>query len=255
MSIKKKIFKGFVVIGTILLVSSAISIYEFIRMRSTVSNLINDNISAINTTRQLLEVADEYNFNLLEGLGDEHWMLKLKDKDDNRFSDHLSQVRENFTTPQERMYADSVLYAYASYMWVMNDAQKVWHGDYADRRNWYFTRLHPIYIQLRSYLQRLTNTSQEALAENSITMTESFYRSIMPGVVTVAIGIILVFLFNYFINFYFVNPLLKISEGISNYIQRKKSYTVVIDNDDELKELNENVKELVESNKKLSKKV
>ena len=79
MSIKKKIFKGFVVIGTILLVSSAISIYEFIRMRSTVSNLINDNISAINTTRQLLEVADEYNFNLLEGLGDEHWMLKLKD--------------------------------------------------------------------------------------------------------------------------------------------------------------------------------
>ena len=61
-------------------------------------------------------------------------------------------------------------------------------------------------------------------------------------------------LFNYFINFYFVNPLLKISEGISNYITRKKSYTVVIDNDDELKEMNENVRELIETNKKLSKK-
>ena len=58
----------------------------------------------------------------------------------------------------------------------------------------------------------------------------------------------------YFINFYFVNPLLKISEGISNYISRKKSYTVIIDNDDELKEMNENVKELIETNKKLAKK-
>ena len=61
--------------------------------------------------------------------------------------------------------------------------------------------------------------------------------------------------FNYFINFYFVNPLLRISEGISDYIQRKKSYNVMVENDDELKVLNENVKELVESNRKLSKKI
>ena len=255
MSIKKKISKGFVVIGTILLVSSVVSIYEFIRMRNTVANLINDNISAITTSRQLLEVADEYNFNLLEGMGDDHWMLNLKDENDNRFSDHLAQVRDKFTTQQERMYADSVLYAYTNYIWVMNDATKVWHDDYAERRNWYFTKLHPIYIQLRGYLQKLTHTSQEALAENSLTMTESFYRSIMPGVVTVVMGIILVFLFNYFINFYFVNPLLRISEGIADYIQRKRSYNVTVDNDDELKVLNENVKELVESNKKLSKKL
>ena len=253
MSIKKKISKGFVVIGTILLVSSVISIYEFIRMRNTVASLVNDNISAISTSRQLLEVADEYNFNLLEGMGDEHWMLNLKSVDDNRFSDHLDQMRNMFNTRQERMYAESVLYAYTIYIWVMNDAPSVWHDDYAERRNWYFSKLHPLYIQLRGYLQKLTNTSQEALAENSMTMSESFYRSIMPGVVTVVMGIILVFLFNYFINFYFVNPLLRISEGISDYIQRKKSYNVTVENDDELKDLNDNVKELVESNKKLSK--
>ena len=85
MTIKKKISLGFVVIGSILLVSSAISIYEFVRMRSTVSNLINDNISAINTTRILTEVTDEYSFNLLESLGDEHGIVKVRDKDDNRF--------------------------------------------------------------------------------------------------------------------------------------------------------------------------
>ena len=254
MTIKRKISLGFVVIGSILLVSSAISIYEFVRMRNTVSNLINDNISAINTTRILTEVTDEYSFNLLESLGDEHGVDKVRDKDDNRFGSHLTELRNNFTTPQERNYADSIMFAYTTYFIVMNDAPKVWEGDYTERRTWYFTKVHPVYMKLRGYLLKLSNISQQALAENSMIMSESFYRSIMPGVVTVSMGMILVFLFNYFINFYFVNPLLRISQGIADYLFRKKSYTVKIENDDdELKELNDNVKELVEINKKLTK--
>jgi len=253
MAIKKKISLGFVVIGTILLVSSAISIYEFVRMRNTVSNLINDNISAINTTSLLMEVTDEYNFNLLQALGDESTLLIPRDKDDNRFSNYLAEVRENFTTAKERQYADSVLFAYTTYIIVMNDAPKVWQGDYAGRRYWYFNKLHPVYKKLRGFLHQLTLTSQEALAENSLTMTDSFYRSIMPGVVAVMVGLVLVLLFNYFINFYFVTPLQKISAAISDYIIRKKTYNLMIDTDDELQVLNDNVKELVETNKKLSK--
>ena len=253
MAIKRKISLGFVVIGTILLVSSAISIYEFIRMRNTVSNLINDNIAAINTSRLLLEVTDEYNFNLLEGLGDEGGSISIKPTDDTRFIDYLSKVRDNFTTGQEREYADSVMYAYSTYIIIMNDAPSVWHGDYSGRRNWYFHKLHPVYMKLRGYLQSLTLTSQQALADNSKIMTESFYRSIMPGVVAVIVGIVLVFLFNYFINMYFVNPFLKMSGGIADYINRRKSYTLVIENDDELKDFNENVKELIETNKRLLK--
>lgn len=253
MAIKKKISLGFVVIGTILLVSSAISIYEFVRMRNTVSNLINDNIAAINTTRTLIEVSDEYNYNLLEGLGDESALLFTRDKNDNRFSDYLNDLKDKFTTRQERQYADSVLFAYTTYIIIMNDAPKVWQGDYAGRRNWYFNKLHPVYMKLRGYLQKLTLTSQEALAENSLTMTDSFYRSIMPGVVAVMVGLVLVLLFNYFINLYFVNPLKRISEGIADYLNRKKSYNIIVDTDDELHMLNENVKELVEMNKKLTK--
>lgn len=254
MAIKKKISLGLVMIGAILLVSSAISIYEFIRMRNTVSNLINDNIASINTARLMLEVSDEYNFDLLQSLGDESNILKLKDKNDTRFSNYLNGVKEKFTTEKEREYADSVLFAYSTYMIIMNDAPSVWQGDYSGRRNWYFNKLHPVYMKLRGYLQELTLTSQNALAENSLTMTDSFYRSIMPGVVAVAVGIILVLLFNYFLNFYFIKPMMRISEGISEYIQRKKSYVVQVDTDEDIKALNENVKELVESHKKMSKK-
>ncbi len=254
MAIKRKISLGFVVIAGILLVSSAISIYEFVRMRSTVANLINDNIAAINTSRAMLDITDEYNFSLLQKLGDESSLLLPRDKNDNRFSDYLSGIKDNFTTMHEREYADSVLFAYSTYIIIMNDAPQVWQGDYSGRRNWYFNKLHPVYMKLRGYLQKLTLTSQEALKENSLTMTDSFYRSIMPGVVAVMAGLVLVLLFNYFINFYFVDPLQKISSGVSDFLYRKKTYNVVVDTDEELQELNENVKELVEMNRKLSKK-
>lgn len=254
MAIKKKISLGFVVIGTILLVSSAISIYEFIRMRNTVSNLINDNISAINTSRLMLEVCDEYNFNLVRELGNVEGKINVKSKDDTRFRDYLNEVRDKFTTKAERQFADSVRYAYSTYIIVMNDAPKVWNEDYNERRNWYFNRLYPIYMQLRGYLQSLTHTSQLALADNSKIMSDSFYRSIMPGVVAVIVGIVLVFLFNYFINKYFVNPFQKMAEGVRDYINRKRSYTLVIEGDEELEEFSENIKELVETNKRLSKK-
>ncbi len=253
MAIKRKISLGFVVIAGILLVSSAISIYEFVRMRNTVANLINDNIAAINTSRAMLEITDEYNFNLLEKLGDESSQVLPRDKNDNRFSDYLAGIKDNFTTKVEREYADSVLFAYSTYIIIMNDAPQVWQGEYSGRRNWYFNKLHPVYMRLRGYLQKLTLTSQEALKENSLTMTDSFYRSIMPGVVAVMAGLVLVLLFNYFINFYFVNPLHKISQGVSDFLYRKKSYNIIIDTDEELQEFNENVKELVEMNKKMSK--
>ena len=71
----------------------------------------------------------------------------------------------------------------------------------------------------------------------------------MPGVVAVSIGLILVLLFNYFVNFYFISPLLKMIEGIKNYISYRKSYNVNIDSDDELTDLNSNIREIIDANK------
>lgn len=229
------------------------AIYEFVRMRNTVSHLVTDNIAAINTSRLLLEVTDEYNFSLLESLGDNTSSVIGAMVDDNRFKDYLTDVKTKFTTEKERAYADSVLYAYTTYVIIMNEAPDIWRDDYNGRRNWYFNRLYPVYTKVREYLQQLTITSQQALAENSTSMTDSFYRSIMPGVVAVIAGIVLIILFNYFLNYYFVNPMLNITRGISEFLQRRKPYFVKIDSDDEMSELNENVKELVETNKRLSK--
>jgi signal transduction histidine kinase len=113
--------------------------------------------------------------------------------------------------------------------------------------------MYPVYMKLRGYIQQLMMLSQKALTENSYNLSDSFYRSLMPCVVSVGVGIVLVILFVYFINFYFINPILMISKGISNYVTNKKSYNVTLDNTDELQDLNQNVADLVDINKKLEK--
>lgn len=253
MGIKKKISLGFVVIGVILLLSSVIAIYEFVSMRRSVYGIMTDNIASINSSRLLLEVADEYNFSLLKSMGLDTVPAIPDVKKDIRFPDYLSQVKAKFATDSERQMADSVLLAYTAYIHVIKDAAYIWQGDYQMRRGWYFDNLYPKYMALRGYIAKLTFITQKALSDNSEYLTDSFYRSIMPGVVAVTTGMILIFLFNYFINLYFISPLIKISKGIKDFLLYRKSYNYTDINDDDLRDLSQNVKDLIEANRELSK--
>ena len=63
----------------------------------------------------------------------------------------------------------------------------------------------------------------------------------------------LIFLFNYFVNYYILTPLIKIGRGISLYLKAGKRYDLKLENDDELAELNDNVAQLIDSNRQLQK--
>ena len=143
LGLKKKISLGFVLIGTILLLSSLIAIYELVSMRRTISTVISDNIYSINASRLLLEITDEYNFVLLKGIGEDTTASIPDLATDTRFVNHLNEVKNFFSNEQERKMADSVLYAFTAYMHIMNRAPEVWEGPYIGRRNWYFNDLYP----------------------------------------------------------------------------------------------------------------
>ncbi len=250
MSIRRKISLGFVVIGVILLMSSVIGIYELISTRRSVSAIIADNIESINASRILLEITDEYNFLLMQEVGLDT-VPTLDALNSTVFTSILSDAKGSYSNLEVRNMTDSILYAYTAYVHVLKEAPNIWQEGYAARRGWFFGRLYPVYMQLRNYIQSLTDISQEALKKNSKNMSDTFYRSIMPGVVSFAIGIGLLILFNYFINQIFITPLLAISTGIKKYINSSKRYDVDVRGDGELGELNEEVKELIESNENL----
>jgi len=253
MGIRKKISLGFVVIGAILFLSSVISVFEFNRMRHSVTNLMRDNINSINTSRMLLEITDEYNFMLLSRVIQDSSINSAEILYDDRFDKYITSIKKNFTSQAEVAIADSLTIAYSDYLAVISQAPKIMLQDAKNRNRWYSNELNPVYYNLRTYKKKLGLLTQQALAQNTKELQDGYYRSIMPGIIAVGAGLLLVLLFNYFINLYFIYPTLLISKGIKNYKDYKKSYNVQFDNDDEIQDLNNEVKGIIDENKNLKK--
>ena len=127
-------------------------------------------------------------------------------------------------------------------------AQQIWQQDYDKRQHWFFNRLQPVYLKFRGYMMRLTSISQDSLIESSQDVREGTYRSLMPGLVSVLVGLVLMFLLNYYLNDFLINPLLRITGGIKGYRYHGRGYEVKLENDDELSELNEAVGDIVDQN-------
>jgi len=253
MGLRKKISLGFVVIGAILFLSSIIAIFEFNRIRHSVTDLMKDNINSINTSRMLLELTDEYNFMLLSSVIMDSTLNSAEVVYDDRFEKYIGSIKSQFASEVEIATADSLSVAYKRYLAEISLASDIMRLSVTERKEWYNNKLMPVYKNLRNYKRQLGLLTQGALAKNTAGLQEGFYRSIMPGIIAVAAGILLVFLFNYFINLYFISPILLISRGLKSYKEFNKSYTVQFDNEDELQDLNGEIKTLIEEHKNLKK--
>lgn len=252
MGIRKKISLGFVIIATILFLSSLVAIFEFNRMRNSVSELMGDNLKSVNQSRHMLELTDDNNFLLLGNILRDTSIKLGETVNSNLFEENLKQIKSKFSTTFEYNIADSLLISYNTYISLIEDAPNVMKLSAQDRESWYLNRLTPAYNNLKTYKNQISQISQNALLENSKDLQEGFYRSIMPGIIAVAAGVMLVLLFNYFINLYFISPIMMILKGIRQYKDYRKTYDVKFENDDEIQELNGSIKSILDENKKLN---
>ena len=255
LSIKRKVFLGFFVLAVIMLFSSVISLLEFTRMNHSMSSIIEDNVNSINTARELMILCEDYNQKILSSIGEQSdtTYTVRSTEDDKLFMTEFDAIRKSYSSDSESKYADSVLFAYTAYMHVIKEAQAVWNDGYDTRRDWFFNRLQPFYLRLRGYIQQLTDVSQQELAGNSQAVNDTFYRSMMPSIASMAAGLIVVLLFNFFLNWYLLTPLAKIRQGIFNFRKYGKEYTVKIDNEDDLQDLNREITNLITDHKALLK--
>ena len=248
LSIRTKLILSLSSIAAILLVSLLISVMEYSGMSNYVSDLIADDISSINVANRLADMSNTYNLQILEVIGDET-SLRVPDFDDGYFKSHCDSLRMGVATNQIRPLADSVMYSYSAYMLTSLELEDVMQSDFIDSRSWYFERLQPRFDRLRADLGQLSNSIYKDLERNSATFEGAFYRSIIPGIVAVGVGLLLVVMLLFFLLNFYVNPLYRMLDGLDAYRARDKRYSVKFDGDDELARLNEGISELANENR------
>ena len=248
LSMRAKLILSLSSIAVTLLVSSLISVMEYTRMSNYVSDLIADNISSINVANRLSEMSHDYNLEILEVIGDET-SLRVPDFDDEYFKSHCDSLRMSVAADQVRSLADSVMYSYSAYMLTSLELEDVIQSDFIDSRSWYFERLQPRYTRLQDDLEKLSYNIYKDLEKNSATFDRGFYRSVIPGIVAVGVGLLLVVMLLFFLLAYYVNPLYRMLDGLEAYRSQDKKYTVKFDGDDQLTQLNDGISELANENR------
>lgn len=254
LSLKMKLTLALSAIAVVLLMSSIISWLEYRRMSNYVSNMIADDVRNIHVTQKLVEAVDAYNLQLLAVIGDDK-LSSLPDFDRTTFVNHCDSLRESFGEGRTLPLADSVIYAYSAYMLASLELEDVLKSDFIDTRDWYFERLQPLFNRMRGYLERLSGSMYEELEQNSKDFDSGFFRSVIPSIVAVSVGILLVFLLLFYMMVYYVNPIYRMLDNLRDYLSYRRRYTYTFDGNDQLTDLNNAISDLTEENRQVRRRI
>lgn len=253
-SLSRKVFLSLGSIAAILLLSSIISILEYRRMSSYVSDLIAANIKSISLSQRLSDLTDEYNHQMLSVVVQNDISL-MPDFDVRYFNAQADSLKNSFTSRRALPMVDSVSVSFNDFMQTSLKFDEVFLADNVDTGEWFFGTLQPCYSKFRQDIGILNDMIHEELTRNSADFDAGFYRSIIPGVVSVGAGLLLVFLLLFFTMSNYVHPIYRISDGIDNYRKTGRKHGYTFDGDDQLANINEGVSDLIEENIELKKRV
>ena len=253
-SMRLKLFFSLGSLAAILLLSGIISIMEYRRMSDYVSELIASNIKSINLSQRLSDMTQEYDIQMLEVVMTNDISL-MPEFDLQLFQSQADSLKNAVTSVTSLPIVDTVATSFDAFMKTSLKFDEVFLADTVNTGKWFFGTLQPCYNKFRDDIDVLNSAIHEELMNNSADFDAGFYRSIIPGVVSVAAGILLVLLLMYFIMVYYVNPIYRMSAGIDNYRTVGNRYGYVFDGDDQLANINSGILELVEENLELKSRV
>ena len=249
-SMRVKLFFSLGSVAAILILSGAISIMEYRRMSDYVSELIASNINSINLSQRLADMTQEYDQQMLAVVLRNDISL-MPEFDLKLFQAQADSLKSSVTSVSSLPIVDTVATSFDAFMQTSLKFDTVFLADTVNTAEWFFGTLQPCYNDFRMNMDILNGAIHEELKNNSADFDAGFYRSIIPGVVSVGAGLLLVFLLMYFILVYYVNPIYKMSNGLDNYRTIGKKYGYAFDGDDQLANINTSLTEIIEENVEL----
>lgn len=253
-SMRVRLVRALGTIAAVLLLSGVISILEYRRMSDYVSELISSNIKSINLSQKLSDITREYDQQMLAVVVTNDITL-MPEFDIEDFTAQADSLKASVKSPLGMEMIDTLVVSFDAFMKTSMKFDEVFLADSVDTGEWFFGTLQPRYSKFRHDINVLNESIYEDLQNNSADFDAGFYRSIIPGVVSVAAGLILIFLLLYFIMVNYVNPIYRISDGIDAYKATGRLFKYNYDGDDQLGNINSGVSDLIDENHELRRRV
>jgi HAMP domain-containing protein len=253
-SMRVRLVRALGSIAAVLLLSGIISILEYRRMSDYVSELIASNIKSINLSQRLSDITQEYDQQMLAVVVTNDISL-MPDFDLAHFTDQADSLKASVKSLKGMEMVDTVVVSFDAFMKTSMRFDEVFLADNVDTGEWFFGTLQPRYSKFRNDINVLNEAIHKELQNNSADFDAGFYRSIIPGVVSVCAGLMMIFLLLYFIMANYVNPIYRMSDGVDAYKATGRLFVHKFDGDDQLANVNEGLTDLIEENIELKRRL
>jgi len=249
MKLQSKIVSGFVILALMLFVAGVFSIIELKSMGYTAKQMLEENYKSIHATKGMLEALEREDSGvLLFILGHRKKGRQRLAAADSQFVSDLQRVEKNITIDRERIFIDSIKAEYSNLkdLWssLISGSQK--RGDW----EWYFQNIFGNFTSLKHFIQMISEINENCMYNTASSLNSKANRAIMPGIIAVISSIIFIFIFNYFIFLYVVNPLKRVTKAVSNF-NRNKEFKVEIETKDEINDLVNEIRSLFKNHLKI----
>jgi hypothetical protein len=243
MRLRLKILSGFLILALMLSIAGIWSIYELRFMGTSVQKLLDHNYKSIAAAKSMIEAMERQDSGvLLLMLGHWHEGRTIITSADSSFETAFKIAANNITIPGEQSYIDSIRTKYQAY-------KNLWERPIVDTKkqgnlNWYFETVHQSFLDAMTSVNNLMFLNDQEMFKTASDLQNKANRAIMPGIVAIISALVFTLLFNFFVNYYFVSPVVKITKSIKRFLYKKTPFDVPVETHDEIYDLAESISNL-----------
>jgi len=233
MGLRLKILSGFLILSAMLLVAGAWSVRQMSALGSSVQKVLDENYRSVHAAREMmtsLERGDSAILLLLLGKWEEG--RSILDAADASFEENLAVATDNITIPGEREALDRIRGAYKAYkdLWV----RPIVGTEHEGNLDWYTNRVNPAFREATKQVDELMSMNDRQMYQTASEVEGRANRAVMPGVVAILSALVFSLVFSYFVNYYMVGPLIRITQGVQGFANEQKPFDVRVETEDEL---------------------
>ena len=245
MGLKNKIRLGFLSLALLLFFSGIISYFELSRLSNSTHSMLGASLRTMEQSKKMQAAVQDQNTALLQMIvsgsrNSDSMLIVGRQKFD-------SSMREANVLIRDLQGFDSIYAANVAYNRIVD----AYLSDSLHKNSvgWYVNIYETSYADLTTSIKNFMVSSQRIMDVKAQRLEDNAYRATMPGFIALLIGILIVVVFFYFINLYYISPVLKITDALKNYLNSKIPFKVNVEGRDEMFRLKESIEKLIDQQK------
>lgn len=256
--IGKRVTVAFLSIVALLSVSGVISLFELSNLSYDTEAILSANSRDMEVAKELLSSAHDHSRAMMDVaiFGNEQHRA-VCDEALNHLDSNIALVRDKASVVVQGSLDTLAVYSadlrrlsenYSTTESVVIDSLTI-EVHKVDGRKWYVDTYEPAYNRFVDQTKRYINLSHGQLAPRAAQLSKNVYRSVAPVLISLLVMIAIVLMFYYFVYIYGVKPILNINRALYDYLSFKLPFKPKAEMVDEIKELNDNIENLVNISK------